>query len=225
MSSAVDNIRRFLAALPDGVKLVAVTKTIPVDIINAVYDSGHKIFGENKVQELISKSPNLPDDIEWHMIGHLQSNKVKYIAPYISMIHSVDSLKLLRIINHEGLKNNRIINCLLQIYIAEEEAKFGLSFREAEDLISTSEFKLFRNIKICGLMGMATFTGNMDQVRKEFKSLVNFFHMAKNKYFQKSEAFREISMGMSGDYQTAIEEGATIIRVGSLIFGERRNFN
>ena len=221
MNSAVDNIRSFLAILPDGVKLVAVTKTIPVDIINAVYDSGHKIFGENKVQELISKSPDLPADIEWHMIGHLQSNKVKYIAPYISMIHSVDSLKLLRVINNEGLKNNRVINCLLQIHIAEEESKFGLSFSEAEDLVSASEFKLLSNIRICGLMGMATFTNNTDQVRREFKSLANFFHMAKDKYFHRSEVFREVSMGMSADYQIAIEEGATIIRVGSLIFGAR----
>ena len=207
--------------MPDGVKLVAVTKTIPLDIIKAVYDSGHKIFGENKVQELISKSPILPDDIEWHMIGHLQSNKVKYIAPFISMIQSVDSLRLLRVINQEGLKNKRIINCLLQIYIADEESKFGLSFSEAEEVLSSGEIKHFSNLRICGLMGMATFTSNLDQVRREFKSLANFFHMVKEKYFQKSEVFREISMGMSGDYQIAIEEGATIIRVGSLIFGDR----
>ena len=207
--------------MPDEVKLVAVTKTVPIDIIKAVYHSGHKIFGENKVQELISKSSLLPDDVEWHMIGHLQRNKVKFIAPYISMVHSVDSLKLLSAINHEALKNNRVINCLLQIHIAGEESKFGLSFNEAEDLVSSYEFKLFRNVNICGLMGMATFTSDMDQVRKEFKSLVNFYSLVKDKYFHGSEVFQEISIGMSGDYLIAIEEGATIIRVGSLIFGER----
>jgi len=221
--SAVTHIREFLQTLPERVALVAVTKTIPVEVIREVYNAGYKIFGENRVQEIITKKPCLPDDVEWHMIGHLQSNKVKYIAPYIRLIHSVDNIKLLKIINQEGLKNNRIIDCLLQIHIAEEETKYGFSYKEAEEAIGSFDIHSFGNIRICGLMGMATFTDNMDQVRKEFRSLAEFFYFLKDKYLYPQEQFSELSMGMSGDYKVALEEGATIIRIGSLIFGERIN--
>ncbi len=225
MNPVVSNINDLLKSLPSGITLVAVTKTVPVDIISEVYQSGYKVFGENKVQELISKSPELPEDIEWHMIGHLQSNKVKYIAPFIEMIHSVDSLKILREINKEARKNNRNIKCLLQMYIATEESKYGLSLEEAENLLSSGEYRSFSNISINGLMAMASFTSDMEQVRQEFKVLTNYFNHIKNKYFPHSEYFKEKSIGMTGDYKIAIEEGATIIRIGSLIFGERIKHN
>lgn len=221
MNYAVSHIRDFLLTIPKSVTLVAVSKTIPVEIIREVYNAGHKIFGENKVQELIIKKPYLPDDIKWHMIGHMQSNKVKFIAPFINMIHSVDSAKLLGVINNEGLKNNRIINCLLQVHIAEEETKYGFSYDEVQQLFNKNDNASLNNARICGLMGMATFTDNKDQVRKEFKKLAEFFHLLKHSYFSTSEYFRELSMGMSGDYKIALEEGATIIRIGSVIFGKR----
>lgn len=221
MDSAVSNISNFLKSLPSGLTLVAVTKTVPLDIIRDVYQSGHKTFGENKVQELISKKNCLPEDIEWHMIGHLQSNKVKFIAPFIDMIHSVDSLKILSQINKEAGKNNRIIKCLLQMYIASEESKFGLSLEEAESILSSEEYKSFENISINGLMAMASFTSDLNQIRKEFKMLTHYFNHLKNKYFPHSENFKEKSIGMTNDYKIAIEEGATIIRIGSLIFGDR----
>ncbi len=221
--SAAQNIKRFLQSVPSHVKVVAVSKTKPVDLIMEVYNEGHKVFGENKIQELTAKSQNLPSDIEWHMIGHLQSNKVKFISPFISLIHSVDSLKLLEIINKEGQKHNRVIDVLLQIYIADEETKFGLDEQELTGLLSSAEFIVLQNIRIKGLMGMATFTDNERKIRAEFRKLVQIFKNTKGSFFRNAEYFSELSMGMSNDYKIAIEEGATIIRIGSLIFGERKS--
>lgn len=211
----------FLHSIPSGVKVVAVSKTKTPEAILEIYRSGHKIFGENKIQELVSKKTILPDDIEWHMIGHLQTNKVKYIAPFVSLIHSVDSLKLLDIINNEGIKNNRIIEVMLQMHIAEEETKYGLSMDELFDLLASPAFQVFKNVRIRGLMGMATFTEDSNKIRSEFRHLVKIFRQAKDSFFRNMDYFSEISMGMSNDYKIAIEEGSTMIRVGSLIFGER----
>lgn len=221
MTSIAENFIKFKEEIPETVKIVAVSKTKPVEDIQAVYNVGNRVFGENKVQELQDKAAVLPKDIEWHAIGHLQTNKVKYIAPFISMIHSVDSLKLMNVIDKEGLKNERIINCLLQVHIAEEETKFGFSADELISLLSENDWKAFKNISICGVMGMASFTDDMDKVRMEFKNLKSIFKKLKADYFDQFEQFKEISMGMSGDYKIAIEEGATMIRIGSTIFGER----
>ncbi len=207
--------------IPANIKLVAVSKTKPNEDILAAYNSGHKIFGENKVQDLVNKQQELPKDIEWHFIGHPQSNKVKFIAPFISLIHGVDSLKLLKVINKEGLKNSRTVNCLLQFHIAEESTKFGLSIREAKEILNSEEFKTLGNVKIAGVMGMATYTDDKNRIRNEFRVLNNIFNLLKNEYFSNSEIFKEISMGMSDDYLIAIEEGSTLIRVGSIIFGAR----
>lgn len=212
---------QFRAKLPDDVKLVAISKTKPVDIILEAYHSGQKILGENKVQELIEKQPQLPDDIQWHFVGHLQRNKVKYLAPFVHMIHSVDSLRLLKEINKQALKNKRIINCLLQFHIAEEESKFGLNLEEAKDLINSEAYPRFQNVKVMGVMGMATFTEDEEQIRKEFKMLKNTFDFLKENYFRENAGFKEISMGMTNDYTIAIEEGSTMVRIGSAIFGER----
>lgn len=216
-----ENIMALKKELPAGVKLVAITKTKPTEDILQAYHEGHTMFGENKVQELNHKHPLLPDDIQWHMVGHLQSNKVKFIAPFVNMIHSVDSLKLLQTINKEGVKNNRIIDCLLQIYIALEETKYGLSEEEVVEILNTDEVKSFTNVRICGLMGMATFTEDENVVRKEFRYLKGLFNKLKTSYFSEKSYFSELSMGMSGDYKIAVEEGSTIVRIGSLIFGER----
>lgn len=221
MQSLQSIYNNFKSNTPAGIKLVAISKTKPVEDILKLYHAGHRMFGENKVQELLSKSSQLPADIEWHLVGHLQTNKVKLIAPFINMIHSVDSLKLLSVINKEGEKNERLIDCLLQIHIAEEETKFGLSAMEAVQLLKSEEFLHFSNIRVCGLMGMATFTDDAVQIRKEFRHLAAFFQKLKVEFFQDKDYFRELSMGMSGDYEIAIDEGATIIRIGSLIFGER----
>lgn len=219
MSDIAHNIEFIKTKLPTGVKLIAVSKTKPDDLILEAYRAGHRVFGENKVQELVSKYESLPKDIEWHMIGHLQSNKVKFIAPFISLIHAVDSFKLLQIINDEAQKNNRTINCLLQLKIAREESKFGLSFDEAFKLVAgAGELK---HIKIVGLMGMATFTDNELLVREEFKKLSLFFLQLKSEFFRDKPYFSEISMGMSDDYQIAVEEGSTMVRIGSSIFGKR----
>ncbi len=216
-----ENIIKIKNELPAQVKLVAISKTKSPELIMEAYHAGHKIFGENKVQELVDKYTKLPKDIKWHMVGHLQTNKVKYIAPFIQLIHSVDSLKLLNTINKEALKHNRIIDCLLQLYIAQEETKFGLSIEELKELLNSDESKNMDNIRIVGLMGMATFTDDMDQVRLEFQNLANYFKEIKDTYFKDYEFFKEISMGMSDDYQIAIEEGSTIVRIGSSIFGPR----
>ena len=207
--------------IPDSVTLVAVSKTKPISVLKEVYDLGERIFGENKVRELVEKHEALPKDIKWHLIGHLQSNKVKYIAPFVAMIHSIDSLKLLKEINKQALKNNRVIDCLLQFHIAEEDSKFGLTLPSAKELLESSEFSEMRNISIVGLMGMATFTKNEEQVREEFRTLENYFHVIQSHFFKFSPSFEHISMGMSGDYKMAIEEGSTMVRIGSYIFGTR----
>jgi pyridoxal phosphate enzyme (YggS family) len=207
--------------LPKNVRLVAVSKTKPNENILEAYNVGHKIFGENKVQDLVLKYEQLPKDIEWHFIGHPQTNKVKYIAPFISLIHGVDSIKLLRVINKEANKNNRKIECLLQFHIAEEQTKFGLTLEEAREILKSAEFKTLKNVVVAGVMGMATYTENEEQIRNEFKMLNLIFKTLKNEYFSEVKSFTEISMGMSDDYPVAIEEGSTLIRVGSKIFGER----
>ena len=214
-----ENLNTINAVLPSNVTLVAVSKTKPASDIRDAYEAGHRDFGENKVQELTEKHDKLPSDIRWHMIGHLQSNKVKYIASFISLIHSVDKRKLLKIINKEAEKAGRIIPCLLQFHIAEEETKYGFSIDEAEIILKDRD--AFPHVRIDGVMGMATFTDDQEQVRKEFKTLKDIFDKLKEKFFAVDENFKEISMGMSNDYQLAIEEGATIIRIGSAIFGER----
>jgi pyridoxal phosphate enzyme (YggS family) len=203
------------------VKLVAVSKTKPVEMIRELYDQGQRIFGENRSQELADKYDKLPHDIEWHMIGHLQKNKVKYIAPFVSMIESCDSLRLLNTINKEGKKNNRVIRVLLQMRIATEETKYGLTLLDIQELLDSEKYHSMDYIKVCGLMGMATFTDNMDQVTREFKTLKQAFDAIKEKYFKDTSSFKEISMGMSGDYSIAIEEGSTMVRIGSLLFGAR----
>ena len=216
--SIAENLNKLKKEIPPHVILVAVTKTYPEDVIMQAYHAGHKIFGENRVKELTKKHEQLPKDIEWHLIGHLQTNKVKYIAPFVSLIHSVDSLKLLKEINKCAEKENRVIDILLQIYIAKEETKFGLSYEEAEEILRSEELKQLKNIRITGLMGMATLTGDEKQIRKEFKNLKGFFYNLNTQY----PILNTLSMGMSSDYKIAIEEGSNLIRVGSLIFGERK---
>lgn len=211
-----ENLKELKKELPDNVSLVAVTKTKPIGDIMEAYNAGHRVFGENKVQEMESKWQELPKDIEWHMIGHVQRNKVKYMAPFVSLIHAVDSLRLLREINKEARKNNRVINCLLQIKIAEEDSKFGMDKTEALQLLDSNDFKKFENIKIIGLMGMATFTDDEKQVSNEFRSLKTLFDSIKEKH-----NMPVLSMGMSGDYKLAIKNGSNMVRVGSAIFGER----
>lgn len=206
-----------------GVKLIAVSKTKPLESITEAYDAGQRVFGENTVQELVEKHEKLPKDIEWHLIGHLQSNKVKYIAPFISMIHSVDSLKLAQEINKQALKHNRVIDCLLQIYIADEDTKFGLDFAEAIELLRSEEFKVLKNVRIRGVMGIATLTENTRMIKDEFYELKTFYTGLKETFFRKDPDFTEISMGMSGDYKLAIEQGSTMIRLGSTLFGNRGN--
>jgi len=215
------NIRKLYSGLPPSVVIVAVSKTKPVEEIMVAYDAGHRIFGENRVQELVEKQPLMPDDIEWHMIGHLQTNKVKYIAGFVEMIHSVDSLKLLRTIDKEAEKAGRSIKCLLQFHIASEDTKFGFSYDEAAEIIEGGWLAELNNILLSGVMGMATFTEDQNQVRNEFRQLKDIFDKLKARFFPDDISFREISMGMSGDYRAAIEEGSTIIRVGSSIFGDR----
>jgi PLP dependent protein len=216
-----NNITILRQTLPNYCKLVAVSKTKPVEMIAEAYDAGQRIFGENKAQELSSKYESLPKDIEWHMIGHMQSNKVKYIAPFVSLIHSVDSLKLLEEINKQAAKVNRVIACLLQVHIAEEETKFGFSPEEVVEFLNDPTWKNLNNVAIVGLMGMATFVHNEEQIRKEFKSLSTLFQKLKSSILPRQVEMRELSMGMSGDYKIAIEEGSTLVRVGSAIFGGR----
>jgi len=222
MSVVASNIISLKKELPESVKLVAVSKTKPVSDILEAYNAGQRIFGENRVQELLSKKDSLPPDIEWHLIGHLQSNKVKYIVPFIGMIHSVDSFKLLKVINDESGKINRITDCLLQFHIASEETKFGFDIDEVVSMINSPGFSHMNSVRICGVMGMATFTDNESLIRNEFRYLYSSFNELKRRFFPDSDSFRDISMGMSGDYRLAIEEGSTIIRLGSIIFGERK---
>ncbi|WP_338838943.1 YggS family pyridoxal phosphate-dependent enzyme [Flavobacterium ginsenosidimutans] len=216
--SIQSNLNTIKTSLPEHVTLVAVSKTKPVSDLMQAYEAGQRIFGENKIQEMTEKWEEMPKDIQWHMIGHVQSNKVKFMAPYITLIHGVDSLKLLQEINKQALKNNRIIDCLLQIYIAEEESKFGLDENELNELLTSTEFTELKNIRILGLMGMATFTEDQNQIKKEFTHLKSIFDS-----IQKLQIvdLKTISMGMSGDYQLAIECGSTMVRIGSSIFGGR----
>lgn len=207
--------------LPPHCKLIAVGKTHPAEKILEAYEVGHRLFGENKVQELMPKYEALPKDIAWHMIGHMQSNKVKFIAPFVDLIHGCDSVKLLEEINKQGLKSNRVISCLLQIHIAREETKFGFSEDEVTALTSTISNHEWKHVKIAGLMGMATFTENTEQVRNEFRSLKQLFEKMKNSKLSAPFQIQELSMGMSGDYQIAVEEGSTMVRIGTSIFGER----
>ena len=216
-----ENLQTLKTSVPEGVCLVAVSKTKPEEDILEAYEAGHRVFGENKARELQSKANNLPNDIVWHFIGHLQTNKVKYIASSVDLIHSIDSLKILMEIDRQAKQYKRKIQCLLQFHIAEEETKFGLSMEEAEEILSSTEFMKMENVIISGVMGMATYTDDEGQIRKEFRQLKRYFDHLKQGYFSDNKHFKEISMGMSGDYKIAIEEGATIVRIGSLIFGER----
>ena len=203
------------------VQLVAVSKTKPVEEVMEAYDAGQRVFGENMVQELVDKYEKLPKDIKWHLIGHLQSNKVKYIAPFISMIESVDSLKLLEEINKHAEKNNRVIDCLLQAYIADEETKYGLGFDEIIELLRSDEYTGLGHIRIRGLMGIATNTDNEKQIKDEFYELKTFFDGIKQSYFRQDPTFDVLSMGMSSDYKIAIEQGSNMVRLGNTIFGQR----
>lgn len=216
-----ERLNEIRSKLSDNVTLVAVSKTKPKEAIKEAYLAGQRVFGENKVQELVEKAETLPNDIEWHLIGHLQRNKVKYIAPFVSLIHAVDSLRLLQEINKQGAKNNRTIDCLLQFHIADEDTKFGLDENEAIELLNSETYQGMNNIKLCGVMGMATFTDNLEQVRDEFQKLRKLFEKLKISHFSLNEDFKTISMGMSGDWEIAIEEGSNMIRVGSSIFGSR----
>lgn len=219
--SIQDNLSQIKASLPEHVTLVAVSKTKPVSDLMQAYDAGQRIFGENKIQEMVDKWGQMPKDIEWHMIGHVQSNKVKYMAPFVSLIHGVDSLKLLEEINKQAKKNNRVIDCLLQIHIAEEESKFGLDEEELASLLASSTFNEMKNIRIVGLMGMATFTDNQNQIKKEFTHLKSIFDQLSETAAMNHVAIQTLSMGMSGDYQLAISCGSTMVRIGSSIFGGR----
>lgn len=220
--SIADNINNLKSQTSgQNITLVAVSKTKTVAEVMEAYQAGQRVFGENMVQELVEKHEQLPADIEWHLIGHLQSNKVKYIAPFIGMIQSVDSLKLLQEINKQALKNNRIIDCLLQIYIADEETKYGLGFDEAIELLRADEFSALNNIRIRGVMGIATNTDREKQLKEEFYELKTFFDGLKQSFFRKDNGFDTVSMGMSSDYEIAIEQGSNMIRVGSTIFGSR----
>lgn len=220
--SIQQNILKISEQLPEGVQLVAVSKFKPVEMLMEAYDAGFKVFGENYVQELVDKYEQMPKDIKWNFIGHLQSNKVKYIAPFVSLIHSVDSFKLLKEINKQAEKNERVIDCLLQVYIAQEDTKTGIDEAELFELLKSEAFLSLKNIRIVGLMGMSTFTENMDQVKTEFKSLKTIFDKIREENIGDLGAdFKEISMGMSGDWPLAVAEGSTMIRVGSAIFGSR----
>lgn len=205
----------------DQTKLVAVSKTYPAENIQDIYDLGHRDFGENRVQEMTEKFETLPKDIKWHQIGHLQTNKVKYIVPFVHMIHSVDSKKVLKEINKQAKKIDRKINCLLQFHIAEEDSKYGLTIEEAREILQSNFYSGAEHINICGVMGMATFTDDENKINTEFSKLHSIFDTLKSEFFTEKEGFKEISMGMSGDYRLAIKQGSTMVRVGSAIFGSR----
>ena len=219
-----EQIKNITSSLPATTRLIAVSKTKPIENIQEAYDAGQRVFGENKALEMRDKHEALPKDIEWHFIGHLQTNKIKYIIPYVSLIHSIDSLNLLKEVNKEAAKKGRRVDCLLQFHIAQEDTEFGLSYDEAEELLSSTEYKQMENIRIVGVMGMATFTDNNNQVSAEFATLRDIFDRLKKEYFSTEESFCELSMGMSDDYPLAIEQGSTLVRVGSAIFG-KRNYN
>lgn len=219
--SIKSKLLNILSELPQQTHLVAVSKFHPNEVIMEAYEAGQRIFGESKVQEMTQKYESLPKDIEWHFIGHLQTNKIKYMAPYVSLIHGIDSYKLLAEVNKQAAKVNRTIPCLLQMHIAQEETKFGFSFDECKEMLDKGEWKELTNIRISGLMGMATNTDLTEQIDKEFHSLNKFFKEIKQTYFPEESTFKELSMGMSHDYHQAMNEGSTLVRVGSKIFGER----
>lgn len=219
--SIQSTIKEIKQELPEGVKLVAISKYHPAYMIQEAYDAGQRIFGESHVQELQVKVPSLPKDIEWHFIGHLQTNKVKYIAPYINLIHAVDSQKLLKEINKQAEKNNRTIKVLLQLHVAQEETKFGFTEEECDELLEGSEWKTMKNIEIVGIMCMASNTDNEEQIAQEFHKAHLYFEHARDMYFAASPSFCECSMGMSDDYPIAVKNGSTMIRVGTKIFGPR----
>lgn len=220
--SIADNLLKYKNEIESqGVKLVAVSKNHPAEAVMEAYEAGQRVFGENLVQEMVDKQAQLPADIEWHLIGHLQTNKVKYIAPFVKLIESVDSLKLLKEIDKQAAKHKRVIDCLLQIYIADEESKFGLGFDEAIELLRSEEFEAMKNIRIIGLMGIATNTAQEKQTSAEFNELKVLFDGVKVSFFRKADSFKEISMGMSADYKLAIAKGSTMVRIGSNIFGKR----
>ena len=216
-----ENLEKIRATVPESVTLVAVSKTKPISDLQEAYDAGQRAFGENYPQEMRDKHEALPQDIQWHFIGHLQTNKIKYIIPYVTLIHSIDSANLLAAVDKEARKHNRVVDCLLQFHIALEETKFGLDMDEARQLLDSEAFKQMENVRICGVMGMGTFTDDKEEVRKEFKHLKAIFETLKKDYFSNQPQFKEISMGMSEDYPIAIEEGATVVRIGSTIFGAR----
>lgn len=216
-----ENYKKVASTVKPGVRLVAVSKYKTADEILEVYHAGHRVFGENKAQEMKTKQAILPSDIEWHFIGHLQSNKIKYIAPYVALIHSIDSFALLKEVNKEAAKSKRVIPCLLQFHIAQEQTKFGLDRAEADGFLSSDEFRTLENVRIDGVMGMATFTDDTQQIREEFAALHREFDYLRERYFAGQAHFKEISMGMSEDYLLAMEQGSTLVRVGSAIFGPR----
>ena len=219
--SIADNLKQVLAELPQGVRLVAVSKFHPNEAIEEAYQAGQRIFGESKVQEMTAKYESLPKDIEWHFIGHLQSNKIKYMIPYVAMIHGIDTYKLLAEVNKQAGKAGRTVNCLLQIHVAQEETKFGFSPEECREMLDAGEWKALAHVRICGLMGMASNTDNIEQINGEFRLLSSLFKEIKENWFADSDVFRELSMGMSHDYHEAIASGSTLVRVGRKIFGER----
>ena len=219
--SISENLNKIKSTLPAGVRLVAVSKTKPESDIMEAYNAGHRIFGENHAQEMKQKHADLPADIEWHFIGHLQTNKIKYIVDYVNLIHSIDSANLLQAVNKEAAKHGVVVDCLLQFFIATEETKFGMNLDEARQLLESDEFKAMQNVRICGVMGIGSLTDDKDQTNREFAHLKQIFDTLKADYFAANDEFKEISMGMSGDYQLAIAHGSTMVRVGSSIFGQR----
>lgn len=216
-----DNIRQIAAGLPKGVRLIAVSKYHPAEMIQEAYNAGQRLFGENKVQEMTAKHECLPKDIEWHFIGHLQTNKIKYMAPYVAMIHSIDSYRLLSEVNKYAVREGRVIKCLLQIHVAQEETKFGFAPEECLSMLQSEPWQQLQGVQICGVMGMASNTDDLSQVKREFGMLKEIFDTVKQRWFSADDNFCELSMGMSHDYRLAIEAGSTLVRIGSSIFGER----
>lgn len=221
MNALRDNLLKITSGLPDGVRIIAVSKTKPLELIREAYEAGQRLFGENRVQEILWKAPELPADIQWHLIGHLQTNKVKQVLPFVSMIHSVDSIRLLETIQKEAAKINRVIPCLLQVHIAMEETKFGFSAEELNSFFEKLNPREYPNIQFAGLMGMASFVDDEDRIRKEFRTLKNLFDHIQIVANQNLADFKELSMGMSGDYPIAVSEGSTLVRIGTLLFGIR----
>ena len=221
MHGISEKIKSINSSLPASVKLVAVSKFHPVESLRVAYDAGQRIFGESRVQELSQKYREMPEDVQWHFIGHLQTNKVRQLVPYVGLIHSIDSLRLLECVNSEAAKIGKAVDVLLQLHVAKEETKFGLTCDECLSLVASGKVDEMKNVRICGVMGMATHTDDMEEVRAEFKAIKSVFDVLKNDYFKDKDYFKEISMGMSDDYHVAIEEGSTLVRIGTTIFGSR----